>query len=490
MRRYTSNASVLAALPNRKRVLAVQFCALVLLYMALPFGAVASAGDLSDAPPASPFVKAARVVRPAVVNIRCIRTVTDEGVGTGPLQEMFRRFFPGEEGQGGKFEMPSTGSGFVIDPSGFILTNYHVIAEAEAVFVRFSGEHREYQGELVGSDPNTDLALLKIDPAGRRLPALSFGDSDAIEVGDWAIAVGNPFGTLESTLTVGVVSAKGRGDLVIGGMTPRYQDFIQTDASINFGNSGGPLVDLDGRVIGVNTAINKEGRGIGFAVPSSLVQDVYAQLRANGKVVRGYLGIRTEDAGPQVVGARILSLVPDGPGQAAGLLPGDVVTSFDGHEVDSRRRLQFLIAGAEPGKPVTLTLRRGPDEVRVQVTPVRWRDEEGVPGAGTGPWLGLEIAALDGADPRVMRLKQTLGITAADGVITVGVREDSPAMSAGIRPGDVLVSINGREIADVATYENIRDLLLRRSEPVTILVRTGTVENYVSVLPRPVGVEN
>ncbi len=490
MRRNTLDASVLATLPNRKRVSAVGLCALVLLYMVPLIGAVAFAGDPAEDPPASPFVKAARVVRPAVVNIRCIRTVTDEGVGTGPLQEMFRRFFPGEEGQGGKFEMPSTGSGFVIDPAGFILTNYHVIAEAEAVFVRFSGEHREYEGELVGSDPNTDLALLKIDPAGRKLPSLSFGDSEAIEVGDWAIAVGNPFGTLESTLTVGVVSAKGRGDLVIGGMTPRYQDFIQTDASINFGNSGGPLVDLQGRVVGVNTAINKEGRGIGFAVPSSLVQDVYQQLRANGKVVRGYLGIRTEDAGPEVAGARILSLMPDGPGQAAGLRPGDIVTMFDGHEVDSRRRLQFLIAGAKPGQPVALTIRRGADELAVQATPVRWREEEVVPGAGAGPWLGLEVAALDGADPRVMRLRQALGITATDGVIAVDVKEDSPAMNAGIRPGDVLVSINGREVADVATYENIRDLLLRRSEPVTILVRTGTVENYVSVLPRPVGVEN
>ncbi len=500
MRRYISKTGAAWSSLGRDRASAVSSCTLVLLCLAplllLPAPSVC-AGDGPTA--SSPFVTAARLVRPAVVNIRCTRSVTDEGVGTGPLQEMFRRFFPEEEGKGGKFEMPSTGSGFVIDPDGYIMTNYHVIAEAEAVFVRFSGEQREYAGELVGADPNTDLALLKIDAGGRALPALEFGDSDALEVGDWAIAVGNPFGTLESTLTVGVISAKGRGDLVIGGMTPRYQDFIQTDASINFGNSGGPLVDVRGRVMGVNTAINKEGRGIGFAVPSILVQGIYRQLRDHGKVVRGYLGIMTEDAPAesgqpaddvQVGGARILSVVPDGPGQAAGLQPGDIVTSFGGTQVSSRRQLQFLIAGARPGQPVPVTVRRAGADLDLQVTPVPWQDEASDRGIAAEPWLGLEVAALDGADPRVMRLRQTLGITATDGVIALEVREDSPAMAAGIRPGDVLVSINGREIPDMAAYGQVRDLLLHSTDPVTFLVRTGSAENYVSVLPRPVGVEN
>ncbi len=448
----------------------------------------------------SPFVDAARVVRPSVVNIRCTRSVTGEGVGTGPLQEMFRKFFPDQEGKGGKFEMPSTGSGFVVDPSGFILTNFHVIAESEEVFVRFSGEQREYRGELVGSDPNTDLALLKIDPAGRRLPFLEFGDSDSWEVGAWAIAVGNPFGTLESSLTVGVVSAKGRGDLVIGGMTPRYQDFIQTDASINFGNSGGPLVDIEGKVMGVNTAINKEGRGIGFAVPSKLVEDVYQQLRTNGRVVRGYLGIRTEDvipvvgdmeSGEQVTGARILSLAPEGPGAKAGLHPGDIVTHFDGQVVRTRRQLQFMIAGAQPGGEINLTVRRDGRDLKIVAAPLEWNDDiEEAVAAGSGLWLGLEVAAVDSGDPRVMRLKQTLGVTATAGVMVLTVSVGSPAMSAGLRSGDVIISINGRELVDLATFENVRDLLLHKTDPVTLLVRTGTVENYISVLPHPRGVEN
>lgn len=447
----------------------------------------------------SPFVETAALVRPAVVSIRCTRSVTDQGVGTGPLQEMFRRFFPDQEGQGGKFEMPSTGSGFVVDPAGFILTNYHVIAESEAVFVRFAGEHREYESEVVGTDVNTDLALLKINPGGRKLPALQFGDSDAFAVGDYAIAVGNPFGTLESTLTVGVVSAKGRGDLVIGGQSPRYQDFIQTDASINFGNSGGPLVDVSGRVMGVNTAINKEGRGIGFAVPSILVQQVYHQLREHGEVVRGYLGIKTEDVFAVVgrdgkegstPGARILSVVPGGPAAAAGLQPGDIVTGFGGHEVNSRRELQFLVAAAEPGKPAAMTVARAGGEIALTVTPSRWREDVPQEAADTHFWLGLEVASIAEAGPRVMMLKEALGISMVDGVMVVAVEDDSAARQEGVRPGDVVVSVNGREVNDLETYRNIRDLLRTRTEPVTLLVRTGSAENYVSVLPRPEGVEN
>ncbi len=321
-----------------------------------------------EEPSPSPFIAVSDAVRPAVVNIRCTRSVNAEGVGTGPLQEMYRQFFPDEQGQGGRYEMPSTGSGFVVDQAGEILTNHHVIDGAEAIFVRFSGEKREYRAELVGTDPNTDLALLRIDPAGRQLPRLGFADSDQVAVGSWAVAVGNPFGNLESTLTVGVVSAKGRGDLVIGGLTPRYQDFIQTDAAINFGNSGGPLVDVRGRVIGVNTAINQAGQGIGFAVPSNLVQRIWSQLRSHGRVIRGYLGITTEDvvqivgeevAGEPPSGARVLSVRPDGPAAGAGLAVGDIVVRYDGRPVESNRELQFLVADTAPGAEVALGVVRG-----------------------------------------------------------------------------------------------------------------------------------
>ncbi|MFN2370337.1 MAG: trypsin-like peptidase domain-containing protein [Candidatus Krumholzibacteriia bacterium] len=452
------------------------------------------------APAPSPFIAVGEAVRPAVVNIRCTRSVNAEGVGTGPLQEMYRRFFPDQEGQGGRFELPSTGSGFVVDAGGEILTNHHVIDGAEAIFVRFSGEKREYRAELVGTDPNTDLALLRIDPAGRGLPVLEFADSDVVQVGSWAVAVGNPFGNLESTLTVGVVSALGRGDLVIGGLTPRYQDFIQTDAAINFGNSGGPLVDVAGRVIGVNTAINQAGQGIGFAVPSNLVRRIWSQLHEHGRVIRGYLGVTTEDvvqvvgeevAGEPEGGARVVAVQEDGPAAQAGLRDGDIIVEYAGRTVASRRDLQFLVADTAPGGEVTVGVVRGGRRLDLSAVPTEWtQTAAGAPAAAAGQWLGLEMGALAGADPRIERLKQALGIVATAGVMAVAVEQESPAADAGIRPGDVLVSIEEHELVDLAAWERARNLLAGGRAPLTVLVRTGASERYVTVKPRPLGSEN
>ncbi|MFH2053859.1 MAG: trypsin-like peptidase domain-containing protein [bacterium] len=476
------------------------FLALLTVLLAWVLAGGPAKAAVNEVIPASPFIEVGRTVRPAVVNIRCTRSVTGHGVGTGPLQEMFRQFFPEQEGEGGRFEMPSTGSGFLVDGEGYVLTNHHVIAEAEAIFVRFSGESLEYRADLVGTDPSTDLALLRIDPQGRDLPVLEFGDSDRLEVGAWAVAVGNPFGNLESTMTVGIISAKGRGDLVIGGLTPRYQDFIQTDASINFGNSGGPLVDIHGRVIGVNTAINAQGQGIGFAVPSNMVRHIYAQLREHGRVIRGYLGIRSEDLvriagegdpGLPEGGARVLEVIPGSPAAEAGFLAGDVIVEFGGKAVESQRQLQFLIAGASVGQDVEVKLIRDGDRKGVQVRPVEWIDDGSGAGADTpARWLGLEVASLAEGDPRVQRLKELLGVMAAEGVMVVEVEDGQPAADAGIRQGDVLVSVNGREIPDLETWEELKGMLLHRRDPLSFLVRTGAAENYVSVIPRESGVEN
>jgi len=472
---------------------------LALLLWALSFLAV-DAVLAETLPGESPFITVSRTVRPAVVNIRITRSVTGGGVGTTPLQDMFDQFFPQEEGKGGRFEMPSTGSGFIVHADGDILTNHHVINQADAIFVRFSGEKREYRAQLVGTDPNTDLALIRIEPGDRSLPVLEFADSDLVEVGSWAVAVGNPFGTLESSLTVGVVSAKGRGDLQIGGLTPRYQDFIQTDASINFGNSGGPLVDVQGRIIGINTAINAKGQGIGFAVPSNLVQMIYGQLKVNGRVIRGYLGAMTEDivhvvgeevAGEPAEGARVLSVVAGSPAATAGLLAGDVVVNFAGQDVDSRRKLQFLIAGAQPGQDVDCEIIRNGKRNVFSVHLVEWIEEE--PGAVTSQvkhWLGMEVASLQSGDPKVTRLKEVLGVTAMTGVMVVAVQEDQPAAEAGIHPGDVLISIDGHEITDLDSYFQVRDLMAARRDPLSVLMKTGSTENYVMVKPRKHGVEN
>ncbi len=448
----------------------------------------------------SPFIAVGHTARPAVVNIRTIRSMTEEGIGTSPLQDMFRQFFPDEEGKGGRFEMPSTGSGFVVSASGDILTNHHVIADADAIFVRFSGERREYQATLRGDDPSTDLALIQIDPLGRDLSVLEFADSDKLEVGAWAVAVGNPFGNLESSLTVGVVSAKGRSDLVIGGLTPRYQDFIQTDASINFGNSGGPLVNVRGQIIGVNTAVNQQGQGIGFAVPSNMVQRIYHQLRDNGRVIRGYLGIRTEDMaavmgqeidGQPLVGARVISVITDGPAAESGLLAGDVIVSFDGHEVDSRNGLQFLIAAAEPGNKVDCGFYRDGAPQSTQIRPVEWiNEQDSKADSAANNWLGIFAADLSAGNPKVARLKDMLGISATTGVMVVAVEDNQPATDAGISPGDVIVSIDGHEISGLPDYEEARNLMVTRSDPLTFLVRTGETENYVTVVPRQGGIEN
>jgi serine protease Do len=465
--------------------------------------AVQLAGDGAEVfadSPESPFISVGRTVRPAVVNIRTIRSVNDEGVGTSPLQEMFRQFFPDQEGKGGRFEMPSTGSGFIVAASGDILTNHHVIADAEAIFVRFSGERQEYLATLVGDDPSTDLALVRIEPGGRQLPVLEFADSDKLEVGAWAVAVGNPFGNLESSLTVGVISAKGRSDLVIGGLTPRYQDFIQTDASINFGNSGGPLVNVKGQIIGINTAVNQQGQGIGFAVPSNMVLRIYHQMRDHGRVIRGYLGVRTEDVvsvvgqddnGAPREGARVLSVLADSPAADAGLLAGDIVIGFAGQKVDSRNRLQFLIAGAIPEQEIECEYYRDGGKRITRVRPVEWIEgQSGATAMEARHWLGLKAADLAGADPKVARLKDMLGVTATTGVMVVEVQSDQPAADAGISPGDVIVSIDGHEISDLSDYEEARNLMAARIDPLTLLVRTGGTENYVTVVPRSGGIEN
>lgn len=460
----------------------------------------ARARELNAGLAASPFIAVSEAVRPAVVNIRIIKAVNAEGVGTQPLQEMYRQFFPDEEGKGGRFESPSTGSGFVVSASGDILTNHHVIANADAIFVRFSGEKREYRAELVGSDPNTDLALLSIDPAGRVLPTLEFGDSEAFAVGDWAIAIGNPFGNLESTLTVGVVSAKGRGDLEIGGLNPRYQDFIQTDAAINFGNSGGPLVDIHGRVMGLNTAISQRGQGIGFAVPSRLVQLIYAQLKENGRVIRGYLGTVTEDvlqvvgeevAGEPQSGARVMEIVAGSPAEEAGLMIGDVVVEFAGQPVESKRQFLFLVAAAKPSEPVDLSFVRNGARQTIEVRPAVWQENMSASAATlAAPWLGMKVASLDSDDRTVIRLKDALGVTATFGVIVVAVKEDQPAADAGIRPGDVIVTIAEEEIEDMEAYLQARENLKSRREPLPIRLRTGGITNTVLVQPRSRGVEN
>ncbi len=457
--------------------------ALILLMVPTVLAAAGGPVTVNAEVPASPFAVVGRAVRPAVVSIRITRAVGAGGVDTSPLQEMYRQFFPDREGEGGRFENPGTGSGFVVDPAGEIMTNHHVISGADRIFVRFPGESAEYPADLVGSDSLTDLALLRIDPGGRELPYLAYGDSDALEVGDWVVAVGNPFGNLEGSMTVGILSAKGRGDLNIQGLTPRYQNFLQTDASINFGNSGGPLVDIHAGVIGVNTAVNTVGQGIGFAVPSRMVRHIHGQIAQHGRVIRGWLGAAAHDRDGTVV---LGDIVTGSPAEKAGLQPGDRLVGFAGRPVTSQRQLQFLVAESPVGEAITCEIERSGDRVEHSVV-LTELDLGRLDAVSETHWLGLEIADLAGTDPKLTRLKETLGIEATTGVMVVAIETGRPGPEAGIRPGDVLVAIEDRDLPDASAWNEARSALGGRRETLNLLVRTGTSERFVQVTPRDAG---
>jgi Do/DeqQ family serine protease len=333
----------------------------------------------------SAFVGVAQQVRPAVVNIGTIqRSKARRPVGPQPgsddpfFQEFFRQFFGSEgPGQRPEFRQPSLGSGVIIDKRGLVLTNFHVIKGADEITVRLS-DKREYRGKVMGTDPKTDLAVVRFDP-DHDLRVAALGDSDALKVGEWAVAIGNPFG-LDQTVTVGVISATGRSDVGVA----TYENFIQTDASINPGNSGGPLVNLKGEVVGINTAIVAAGQGIGFAIPINMVKRVVDQLVEKGKVVRGWLGVALQPLSAELAqtfglkdttGALVASTVPGSPAATAGLQQGDVILGYDKTPVEDYHHLQRLVAETRVGKAITLDVFRKKQRISVSATVAEVPDE-------------------------------------------------------------------------------------------------------------------
>ena len=331
------------------------------------------------------FVDVAQHVRPAVVHLGTIqRAKTRRGpnLPQGNDDPFFRDFFNqffGSEGPDSRseFRRPGLGSGVIIDKRGLVLTNFHVVKGADEILIRLS-DKREYRGQILGTDPKTDLALVKFQP-DHELTVASMGNSDALRVGEWAIAIGNPFG-LDQTVTVGVISATGRSDVGIA----TYENFIQTDASINPGNSGGPLVNLKGEVIGVNTAIVAAGQGIGFAIPINMVKRVVDQLVDKGKVVRGWLGVALQPLSPDLAqslglagtnGAVVGSTITGSPAAQAGLQQGDVIVAYDSTPVDDYRHVQRLVAETRVGKSVTLQIVRKKQKMDVAVTIAEVPDE-------------------------------------------------------------------------------------------------------------------
>ena len=329
----------------------------------------------------SAFVSVAERVRPAVVHIGTVQVARTRRppVAPGPLaddpffKDFFDQFFGRNPGAPGEFRQPGLGSGVIVDARGYVLTNFHVIKGADAVTVRLSNNKREYRGRIIGSDPKTDLAVVRFEPEAD-LTVASLGNSDALRVGEWAIAIGNPFG-LDQTVTVGVVSATGRADVGIAS----YENFIQTDASINPGNSGGPLVNLRAEVIGINTAIVATGQGIGFAIPANMAKRVVGQLIDRGKVTRGWLGVALQPLTAELAqalgvksqqGAIVSRVYPGSPAAVAELKQNDVIVSFDGAPVEDYHHLQRLAAEAEVGKAVKVEIVRDrqPRTVQLKIT--------------------------------------------------------------------------------------------------------------------------
>jgi Do/DeqQ family serine protease len=360
---------------------------------AAPVSPTATADALQAA-----FVTVAEKVRPAVVNIGTVqvarnrRTPLVPSPGPGAEDPFFKDFFDQFFGRGGpgrreEFRQPGLGSGVIVDKRGYVLTNFHVIRGADSVTVKLPSK-QEFQGRIVGTDSKTDLAIVRFQPEGD-LRVAALGDSDTLRVGEWAIAIGNPFG-LDQTVTVGVVSATGRSEVGIA----TYENFIQTDASINPGNSGGPLVNLKGEVIGINTAIVATGQGIGFAIPANMVKRVTSQLIDRGKVTRGWIGVSLQPITPELAealglgntrGAVVARIHPSSPAAAAGLQPNDVIVKFGGTAVDDYHHLQRLSSDAEPGTTVPLDIVRKRDRKTVTLKIAESPDTTPAPAPAPAP---------------------------------------------------------------------------------------------------------
>src|ERR671919_2935517 len=382
-------------------------------------GDVRPSGQLPD------FISLAKRMRPIVVNISTTQMSEARGpqeFGSpfgeeDPFNDFWRRFFGGPIPRGPQRQR-SLGSGFIIDSDGSILTNNHVVENAQKIVVKLD-DQQEYEAKVVGRDAKTDIAIIKIN-AKTNLPAASFGDSDRVEVGEWVVAIGNPFG-LDSTVTSGIVSAKGRHI----GQGP-YDNFIQTDASINPGNSGGPLINLRGEVVGINTAIfSRTGGniGIGFAIPTNLVKGVLPQLKDKGKVVRGYLGAVIQRVTPELAetlglkspqGALVVETAKDGPAERAGVRPGDVIVEFNGTKIKDSGDLPLQVAGLAPGKAVHVKILRDSKEMTLPLTVGEMKENKVIASSEEGD-LGLAV------QPVTPEIAENLGLDQAQGVVIASV---------------------------------------------------------------------
>jgi serine protease Do len=401
--------------------------------------------------------------------------------------EFFRRFFGNPRGgDDERQKVRGLGSGVIVSNDGYILTNNHVIREADKVTVMVS-ENKKYTAKVIGADPQTDLAVIKIDASD--LPAATLGNSDDVRIGQWVIAVGNPFELLH-TVTAGIISAKGRSSVGLA----QYEDFIQTDASINPGNSGGALADLDGNVVGINTAISSPSGGnvgIGFAIPINMAKKIMDELVTKGKVTRGYLALMPQDVDESLAkglklkstaGALVGDVTAAGPADKAGIQRGDIITSFNGKKVENSNQLRAIVADAEPGSTAKVILLRNGREVTLPVVlgerPKEFADrgagEQEEPEAQTGEKLGLSLQTLT---PEIAR---QLSYQNEDGVVVGGVTAGSPADDAGLRRGDLIKEVNRSEVTSVQQFTRAVGRL-QSGDSAVLLVRRGQGTFYAAI---------
>jgi Do/DeqQ family serine protease len=434
--------------------------------------------------PQSPFVSVVDKALPAVVFID-VRKNLESGAGSDdPQDELFKRFFGDQPRR--QQRVPSSGSGFIVDEEGHILTNNHVVSNSTDITVTLN-DKRSFKATVVGTDPETDVAVIKIQ--GDHLPVLRLGDSDGIRVGDWAIAIGNPLGMLRGSVTVGVISARGRSDLQIFGGTPNFQDFIQTDASINFGNSGGPLCDIQGEAIGINTAINPSGQGIGFAIPINLAKHVADQLMAHGKVARAWLGVQLADLTPEIAegfgiksengGVLISSVLKDQPAERAGLRRNDVIVEFDGQPVADLQKFRLRVADTPVGRHVPLVILRDGKRMAMTVT-LGPRDQNVVASNDNAPVPG-KTENLSGLSVRDLTTDEKSQSDVKAGVMVTDVKEESPADDAGLAPNDVIEEVGGRPIRDTQTFKQLIHDAQGKSKHAVLLVHRGGNTQFIAL---------
>lgn len=449
----------------------------------------------ANAQPAAPgsFADLAEKLGPTVVNIYTTQTVKSRRLpyhdffndDDKSMPERFKRFFgkpqPHEQTPRREQKKTSLGSGVIVSSDGYILTNNHVVADADTINIRFSN-FEEYEAKIIGRDPKTDIALVKIKPK-HPLPTITFGDSDKLRVGDWVIAIGNPYG-FEQTVTAGIVSGKGRS---IG--NGPYANFIQTDASINPGNSGGPLIDINGKMVGVNSAIYSQSGGnigIGFAIPVNMAQNIMTQLRDTGTVTRGWLGVMIQHVTPELakefnlerpIGALVGEVSSDSPAEKAGIKPGDVIIAFNGKEISQMSMLPAIVAQTAVGSKADVTLIRKGKEKKVKVTISKLEEDQKIFGAAESDAeenLGLTVQEI------TPELAQSLGLKEKTGLLVANAEPGTPAFEAGIKRGDLILEVNRQTVSDLKKYIKILRNA-KKGESILFLIKRENHTRFVVI---------